>query len=155
MPEGITFIGPAAFMNCTSLALTSLPSGLAIIGHHHVFYGCHLSLGAETSSRTVSLTPLADSISRLRLGRLAAAVPTVTANRARRERKKALEKANHRARVLEKQYLEVLKDICISCISSSCILLLVPRKSLGVALDLLALVASLLRLLHPLATSSR
>jgi len=62
---------------------------------------------------------------------------------------------NHRARVQEKQYLEVLKDICISCISSSCILLLVPRKSLGVALDLLALVASLLRLLHPLATSSR
>ena len=35
----------------------------------------------------------------------------------------------------------MLKDICISCISSSCILLLVPRKSLGVALDLLALAA--------------
>ena len=94
LPDGLTSIGEWGFAHCTSLALTSLPSGLAIIGDHHVFYGCHLSLGADrTTSRTVSLTPLTDSISRLRLGRVARAVPTVTANRARRERKKALKKA--------------------------------------------------------------
>ena len=39
LPEGLTSIGEGAFTGCTSLALTSLPAGVMSIGNG-AFYGC-------------------------------------------------------------------------------------------------------------------
>lgn len=39
LPSGITKIGDFAFQNCSKLALTSLPSGLPNVGNY-TFYGC-------------------------------------------------------------------------------------------------------------------
>ena len=39
LPDGITSIGPRTFEDCASLALISLPDGLVSIGDR-AFYGC-------------------------------------------------------------------------------------------------------------------
>ena len=144
----LTSIGDRAFLNCTSLALTNLPDGLTIIGNE-AFYGCHRIAVSVHCQGQLTITTAVTTIG---VGAFDCHSPLKVAkrksaerNRARRERKKcnrrarAQEKQNVRKRTRAKEKQEVRNNMCISCFSSCCILLLVPQESAGVAFDLLAL----------------
>ena len=157
LPRGLTSISDRAFLDCTSLALTSqtLPDRLTSIGSE-AFYGCHRIAATVNCVGQLTITTAVTTIGvgafdcRSHPPNFGATLVDVAKkkserNRARRECKKGNRRAHaqekqdvrKRARAQEKQ--TVRNNMCISCFSSCCILLLVPRESAGVAFDLLAL----------------